>query len=105
MTVFLVSMFITIPFLGFKNNFYAIRNFKSALFAQPLIIPLAGAMSAASFIIFLYGLSYTAPGAAITLRNTSVIFAQVFALLLGEKISWHQWLGAIMISGGALLIT
>ncbi len=104
-TVFLVSMIVSIPFLGLKNNFYAIKNFKSVVKAQPSLIVFAGVLSATSFIIFLYGLSYTAPGAAITLRNTSVIFAQIFALFLGEKISWHQWLGVLMISGGAVLIT
>lgn len=103
-TVFAVSMLISIPTLGFKNNFFAIKNFKNVWCKQPFLTTTAGMLSAVSFIIFLYGLSHAQAGAAVTLRNTSVLFAQFFAIAMGEKISLHQWLGIIMITTGAILL-
>ncbi|HHT0594277.1 TPA: EamA family transporter [Legionella anisa] len=52
-----------------------------------------GALSALSFLLFLLGLRYSEAGLSITLRNTSVVFAQIFAYWIGEKISSLQWSG------------
>ncbi|HHF7366428.1 TPA: EamA family transporter [Legionella bozemanae] len=63
-----------------------------------------GALSALSFLLFLLGLRYSEAGLAITLRNTSVVFAQIFAYWIGEKISSLQWLGALLVTLGACLL-
>lgn len=64
----------------------------------------ASLLSTLSFLIFLFGLQHTHPGLALTLRNTSVIFAQFLAKGLGEKISLAQGLGAFWITMGTLLV-
>jgi drug/metabolite transporter (DMT)-like permease len=42
--------------------------------------------------------------AATSLRNSSVFFAQVLALFLGEKVAKRQWVGATLIALGAALL-
>jgi drug/metabolite transporter (DMT)-like permease len=57
-----------------------------------------------SFLFFLVGLSQTGAGTALTLRNTSVIFAQFLAFLMGEAITRWQWAGAVLVASGASLV-
>ncbi|WP_233590579.1 EamA family transporter [Legionella qingyii] len=63
-----------------------------------------GVLSALSFLLFLLGLRYAEAGLAITLRNTSVVFTQIFAYWIGEKISSLQWLGALLVTLGICLL-
>lgn len=65
---------------------------------------ICGALSTISFLLFLSGLRYAEAGSAITLRNTSIVFAQVFAYFIGEKVSARQWSGAILVTLGASLL-
>jgi drug/metabolite transporter (DMT)-like permease len=65
----------------------------------------AGAVATASFLLFLDGLSLSGAGAALTLRNTSVVFAQLLAILLGERIPARQWIGAAFVAGGAAVLS
>lgn len=76
----------------------------AALRAQPLLLGLGGVLSTASFLVFLSGLEKTGAGAALSLRNTSIAFTIVFSALLGERARARQWLGVVMIAGGALLL-
>jgi len=46
-----------------------------------------------------------AAAAALTLRNTSVVFAQLLALLLGERIPVRQWIGAAFVAAGAAVLS
>jgi drug/metabolite transporter (DMT)-like permease len=59
-----------------------------------------GLLCALSFLLFFIGLRYSQAGVALTLRNTSIVFAQIFSLFLGEKISLRQWVGAILVTLG-----
>lgn len=65
---------------------------------------LAGLLCTGSFLLFLAGLAQAGAGPALTLRNTSVIFAQGLALLLGERVPGRQLLGAALVAGGAALL-
>jgi drug/metabolite transporter (DMT)-like permease len=65
----------------------------------------AGAVATASFLLFLDGLSLAGAGAALTLRNTSVVFAQLLALLLGERVPARQWIGAAFVAAGAAVLS
>jgi drug/metabolite transporter (DMT)-like permease len=69
-----------------------------------LRLGLAGALATASFLLFLVGLAASGAGVALTLRNTSVVFAQVFALLLGEGVPRRQLLGSALVVAGAALV-
>ncbi len=64
----------------------------------------AGGLSTASFLLFLSGLASTGAAVALTLRNTSIIFAQVLSILLGERPTRLQLLGATLVAVGAALV-
>lgn len=68
------------------------------------LLVLAGVICTASFMVFLHALSLSGAGAVLTLRNTSVVFAQVFAFMLGETISKRQLLAAGLVALGAALL-
>jgi len=65
----------------------------------------AGVVCCASFWIFLYCLQRGGAGALVTLRNSSVLFAQGFAWFLGERPTPAQVLGAVAIAVGAALVS
>ena len=64
----------------------------------------AGALSTGSFLLFLSGLASTGAAVALTLRNTSVFFAQAFAVVLGERPTRIQLFGACLVVLGAALV-
>ncbi len=64
----------------------------------------AGSLCTASFLLFLWGLAAAGAGVAITLRNTSIVFAQGLALLLGERPTRVQLAGAALVTAGAALL-
>lgn len=102
--VFMMSIIVSVPILGMRNKGRAFKRAFSMLRQQPAVVVGCGVMNAVSFILFLYGLSSTAAGMAITFRNTSVVFAQLLALLLGERPTALQWFGIFLITGGAALL-
>ena len=64
----------------------------------------AGVVCTGSFLLFLAGLASTGAGAALTLRNSSVVFAQVIAMLMGERPPRRQLAGAGLVVLGAALV-
>ncbi len=103
-SLFALSMLTSVPFLAFKSRAQALKEIKNIKASDYLTIIIAGVLSAGSFILFLYGLKNSFPGVAISLRNTSILFSQGFAIWLGEKMTVKQWLGILGIFIGALLI-
>lgn len=68
---------------------------------RPGLVLAAGLLCALGFTLFLLALSMTGAGAVTTIRNTSVAFAMVFALALGERPRPRQWVGAALVTLGA----
>jgi drug/metabolite transporter (DMT)-like permease len=64
----------------------------------------AGAVLTASFLLFLAGLARSGAGTALTLRNTSVVFAQLLAVMMGEAMPLRQLSGAVLVVVGAALV-
>jgi len=64
-----------------------------------------GLICTTSFLLYLMGLSHSAAGMALVLRNLSIVFAQFFALVIGEKVSPIQWIGSILVAVGASLVS
>jgi len=64
----------------------------------------AGALTTASFLLFLAGLERSGAGVALTLRNTSVVFAQLLAVLIGERVPPRQVAGSALVVIGAALV-
>jgi drug/metabolite transporter (DMT)-like permease len=63
----------------------------------------AGLLCSASFLLFLTGLAAAGAGVALTLRNTSIVFAQGLSLALGERPTRTQVTGAVLVAAGATL--
>lgn len=70
----------------------------------PLRWTFAGALATVSFLLFLGGLARSGAGPALTIRNTSVVFAQLLALAMGEAVPRRQLLGAALVVAGAALV-
>jgi drug/metabolite transporter (DMT)-like permease len=71
---------------------------------RPRPLLLAGVTCTASFVVFLNSLNLAGAGAVLTLRNTSIVFAQGLALLIGERLGRRQLLGALLVAAGAVFI-
>jgi drug/metabolite transporter (DMT)-like permease len=80
------------------------RRSWAALRRNPLAMVAGGASCTASFLVFLKALSLSGAGAVLTLRNTSVLFAQVLAVWAGERVSRRALSGALLVAGGAALL-
>ena len=76
-----------------------------ALRAQPLLVVPAGLLATVGFIVFLVGMAKAGAGVVITLRNTSVLFAQVFAFTMGERPKRLGVVGALCVTFGAVLLS
>lgn len=102
--LFAVSLAIALPL----NLFRLGRDKRARLFARlrtgPSAIIVSGVICTAAFVVFLNALALAGAGVVLTLRNTSVVFAQVFAFALGERLPRRQVIGALLIALGAALI-
>ena len=76
----------------------------AAFAAAPGAMVLCALICTASFLLFLEALSQAGAGWASALRNTSVLFAAVLGLFIGEKPLLRGWLGAVAIALGAALL-
>lgn len=65
---------------------------------------LIGAICSAAFLLFLIGLARGGAGMVLTLRNTSVIFATLFARIIGEAPGARQVVGSLVVAAGAVLL-
>lgn len=64
----------------------------------------AGAVCAAGFVLFMYALARGGAAYVFTLRNTSVLFATGFALLLGERPPRRALIGVGLVFVGAIAL-
>ena len=60
----------------------------------------AGVLCAASFLLMLEALVFADSGRILGVRNSSVGFALVLALVMGERLSRRQWLGVAVLFAG-----
>jgi drug/metabolite transporter (DMT)-like permease len=81
------------------------KNIVVVLSRSPLAMIVAGVVCCLSFWIFLFCLARGGAGAMVTLRNSSVLFAQGFSWWLGERPGAVQIGGASAIAAGAILLT
>lgn len=75
-----------------------------ALRAEPIKILVGGLLGGLGFVVFLFAMRTAGAGVILTLRNTSILFAQVFAFLLGERPKRLAVIGAAIVTGGAILL-
>ena len=102
--LFTLSLAVALPINLLRHGKSAPRRVLLALRDNPRRMLLAGIACTFSFTVFLYALALAGAGAVLTLRNTSVIFAQLLALSIGERLHARQVLGALLVGLGAVLI-
>lgn len=102
--LFAISMWVSLPLLLWFRGKKSPKEIFTAIQAAPVRLNLAALLSTLSFIMFLYGMRDTGAGYATTLRNSSVVFAQLFGLWLGEKVTRLQWWGVALIVGGVAVL-
>ncbi|TAL63017.1 MAG: hypothetical protein EPN84_05605, partial [Legionella sp.] len=93
--LFAAALWIALPSVFFLMKKNQREQLKEQIKSNWKMTSFGGMISALSFLLFLIGLRHAEAGLALTLRNTSVVFAQLFAYFIGEKISYYQWVGAL----------
>lgn len=104
-SLFALSMFISWPFLIMAMGGNYLLRIKTVIKTEWWQVLTTGIASFLSFVIFLYGLQVSAPGFAISLRNSSIFFAILFSVLLKESLTRIQIFGAVIVGIGALLLS
>jgi len=102
--IFAVSMAVAVPINFERLGAVRRRRLVAVLRARPVPLVSAGVLSCASFLIFLVGLAHAGAGAVLTLRNTSIFFAQLLALAIGERPTRIRFIGALVVAAGSVLI-
>lgn len=102
--LFAAALLIALPVVVLSLGRSRARAAWHALRARPLAITSAGVLATASFVMFLSGLSRSGAGVGITIRNTSIVFAQALSWRLGERVSARQLVGAGLVASGAALV-
>jgi drug/metabolite transporter (DMT)-like permease len=80
----------------------AVRTQVPALLRRPRLV-VAGILCAASFLLMLAALAAADSARILGVRNASVGFALLFALLGGERLARRQWVGVIVLFAGIVL--
>jgi uncharacterized membrane protein len=71
---------------------------------RPWRIVLMGIVCGGSFLILMEALAMGGSGYVLTLRNTSVLFAAIFAYFIGERPAHAEVVGAVLVAAGAVLM-
>ncbi|MBX3211101.1 MAG: EamA family transporter [Labilithrix sp.] len=72
--------------------------------SQPGRIVVGGLLASFGFVVLLAAMKDAGAGVVLTLRNTSILFAQVLAVALGERPRRLGVLGAVLVTAGAILL-
>ncbi len=102
-----MALFATSLGVALAAHVAVFRNLRAGILAiarRPLSLGGAGILCTVSFLMFLEALRQEGAGLVLTLRNTSVLFSQIFAFGLGERPTRNQLIGCVLIAGGGALI-
>ena len=102
--LFALSLVIALPVNVLALGRGGARRVFGHLRTHPVALACAGIVCAASFLIFLDALRESGTGRVLTLRNTSVIFAQMFGWAMGERPNSLQIGGVVLVAAGAVLL-
>jgi drug/metabolite transporter (DMT)-like permease len=80
------------------------RKIFEATREQPWHVVGGGVLASVGFLVFLYAMKKEGAGAVLTLRNTSILFAQVFAFFMGDRPKRLGIVGAVLVCGGAIVL-
>lgn len=102
--VFAIALAVALPVNLFRLGRGGVVRLRSAFSVSPLVVGVAGVVCSASFLIFLAALARGGAGAAITLRNSSIVFALVLAWLMGERPGRRQLAGTAAVVAGVVVL-
>jgi len=102
--VFAIALAVALPINLARLGRGGAARARAALAARPVVVFVAGVLCAVSFLVFLSALARGGAGAAITLRNSSVVFALLLAWAMGERPGRRQVLGTVAVAMGAVLL-
>jgi drug/metabolite transporter (DMT)-like permease len=102
--VFAVSIGVAVPMNLLRLGRSGRARLAALVRARRWPIVVAGLISCASFLVFLYALARAGAGAVFTLRNTSVLFAQLLAWAIGERPTRAGIAGAVVVAAGAVIL-
>lgn len=99
MAIFLFFVALTMrKFNGFNFNDLSGKDW--------VLITLSGIAGALSWLFYFFALKYGIAGKVVAIDRLSIVFVILLAaLFLGEGLTWRSVTGAILIAGGAYLIT
>lgn len=80
------------------------RHAVEAVRAQPLLVLGAGTLTSVGFAMMLVAMNDAGAGAVLTLRNTSILFAQLLAAMTGERPRRLGVVGALLVTVGAFFL-
>lgn len=104
-SLFCIAMIVSLPFLFWSLGVKPFERLRTAWADQKGRAILTGLGATASFLIFLYGLQHSAPGFAISIRNSSIFFALIFSYFLKESLTRVQVIGALTVGFGTLILS
>jgi drug/metabolite transporter (DMT)-like permease len=103
--LFSLALAVALPILLLSR---ARREDREAVLRQarksPWLMLATGTLCTLSFALLLTALARGGAGAVLTLRNTSIAFALVLAVLQGERPGRRQISGAVLVMAGAMLL-
>jgi drug/metabolite transporter (DMT)-like permease len=102
--VFAVSLAVAAPLNVARLGAAGRARLRALVRQRPWPIVATGLVSCASFLVFLIALARAGAGAVYTLRNTSILFAQILAFAIGERPTRAGVSGALLVAAGAILL-
>ena len=83
-----------------------IRSFGHLSGRNWLFLVLSGLATGLSWICYFRALQLGEASRVAPIDKLSVVFVLIFAgLFLREQVGWHQWVGGLLIVGGAIVLT
>ncbi|MFS4458452.1 EamA family transporter [Bdellovibrio sp. HCB2-146] len=104
-SLFCIAMLVSLPFLFWSLGRKPFARIIGTWNVSKWRAILTGLGATASFLIFLFGLQHSAPGFAISLRNSSIFFALIFSFFLRESLTRVQIIGAITVGVGTFVLS
>jgi drug/metabolite transporter (DMT)-like permease len=77
---------------------------REAARTQPGHVIGGGVLASVGFLVFLYAMRREGAGVVLTLRNTSILFAQLFAFFMGDRPKRLGVIGAVLVFAGAVFL-
>lgn len=102
--VFAVALVVAFPLNLVRLRKARLSALVRELSGRPWFLLGLGAITAASFLLFLLALARSGAGFVLTLRNTSIVFAAIIGWLLGQIPTRRQLVGACLVAAGAVLV-